>query len=298
MAVKKVEGTFCLDGLIEGPVFSSEDEIIIGDFVKDASKNGVRLHLSIDGGRFNILPGTEPVKLQAEGISADSIITDCVDRWLSNYSAAECNRLMSTLRSIEFMKNCERRTVYGIGPDGKTTYEQQTVDAKTIAPSVPPTRKEILKAGVVILLTVSVLIGVSSFFVPYREIFNKFWQSVRPYHVESIAFENKVYSKLFEIEKVEADKNSNWINITCRTLEDFPKTEEQMDIMWKAAKGTLQDKLAIESIARGYVLCEFYNAENKFITHRNCRMLLDEKENDKFSLVIPYNRQINRVEIK
>ena len=72
MAVDKLEGTFHLDGLIEGPVFSDDDEQMIRQFLSDARKNGITFHLSIDGGRFSILPDTEPVKLPAAAVSIAS----------------------------------------------------------------------------------------------------------------------------------------------------------------------------------------------------------------------------------
>jgi hypothetical protein len=298
MADNKVEGTFHLDGLIEGPVFSDDDEQIIRQFLNDARKNGIVFHLSIDGGRFSILPDTEPVKLPATGISADSIISDCVDNWLGNYSPGECNRLMSTLRSVEYLPNCEKQTLYGIGPAGKTTAEQRTVDANTVAPAPLPDRKAILKTTAMALFALCVIIAISAIFVPYRSIFARFWQSVRPYRAEELMFDAHAYAGFFNIDKAEFDKETQLIKITCTTLKDFPKTDEQLNKAWKNAEDSLPARLALESIARGYVLCEFFDSQNKFLTHRQCRIRRDPEQNDKFSILIPYNRCINRVNIK
>ncbi|MBW8015373.1 MAG: hypothetical protein FVQ82_04240 [Planctomycetes bacterium] len=298
MAEKKLEGTFCLDGLIEGPVFSGDDEQIIRQFINEARKNGITFHLSIDGGRFSILPGTEPVKLPAPAVSADSIIIDCVDKWLGNYSPSESNRLMSTLRSVEYLPNLEKQTLYGIGPAGKTTVEQRTVDADTVAPVPPPDRKVIIKTAAMALFAFCVIIAISTIFIPYRSIFGRLWQSVRPYRAEELIFDAHLYADFFNVDKAEFDKETQLIKITCTTLNDFPRTDEQLHNAWKNTEGSLLARLALESLARGYVLCEFFDSENKFIAHRQCRLIRDPEDNDKFSILIPYDRLINRVKFK
>ena len=298
MAVDKLEGTFRLDGLIEGPVFSDDDEQMIRQFLSDARKNGITFHLSIDGGRFSILPDTEPIKLPSAAVSADSIISACVDNWLRNYSPPECNRLMSTLRSVEYLPDREKQTLYGIGPAGKVTVEQRTVDADTIAPAPPPDRKAILKTAALTLFALCVIIAISAIFVPYRDIFGRFWRSVRPYHAEELKFDTHVYADFFNVDKAEFDKETQLIKITCTTLKDFPKTDEQLNEAWKKAEDSLPARLALESLARGYVHSEYFDSKNKFITHRNCRIHRDPEETDSFFILIPYNRLINRVEIK
>lgn len=298
MAGKKLEGTFFLDGLIEGPVFSDDDEQMIRRFLNDAGKYGIKLHLSIDGGRFSILPDTEPVKLPSSTISADSIISDCVDKWLGNYSPSECSSLMSTLRSVEYLPNLEKQTLYGIGPAGKTILEQRTVDAETIAPAPPLDRKVVIKTASITFLAFCAIIAISTIFVPYGKIFDRLWRSVRPFHVEKLVFDAHVYADLFNVDKAEFDKESQQIKIICTILEGFPKTDEELNEAWKKTEGSMTGRLALESVARGYLLCEFFDSENKFITYRRCRIHRDPENDEKFSILIPYNRYINRIEIK
>lgn len=298
MAVPKLEGTFHLDGLIEGPLFSDDDEQIIRRFIKEARTNGITFHLSIDGGRFSILPDTQPIKLPPAAVSADSTISTCIENWLANYSPPEYSQLMSTLRSVEYLPNRERQTLYGIHPAGKVSIEQRTVETDTIAPAPPPDTKAIVKNAAFFLMTLCVIVAISAIFVPYRDIFERFWQNVRPYNVEQLQISAQTYTDFFQIDKAQYDKKTRLIKITCTTLQDFPKTTQQLTDAWKNTDNSLPAKLAIESLARGYLLCEFFDSKDKFITHRSCRINYDPEQANSFYIFIPYNRLIQRVIVK
>jgi hypothetical protein len=298
MTAPKLEGTFHLDGLIEGPLFSDDDEQIIRRFIQEARTNGITFHLSIDGGRFSILPDTQPIKLPAAAVSADSTISTCIENWLANYSPPEHSQLMSTLRSVEYLPNRERQTLYAIHPAGTVSVEQRTVETETIAPAPPLDKKAILKNAAFFLMTLCVIIAISAIFVPYRDILGRFWQNVKPYNAEQLQINADTYADFFSIDTAEYDKETRLIKITCTTLEKFPITTQQLNQAWKKTDNSLPDKLAIESLARGYLLCEFFDAEDKFITHRSCRINYDPEKANSFYIHIPYNRLIHRVIIK
>jgi len=295
MGTVKLEGTFRLDGLIEGPMFSEEDEGLIHAFVQEARKHGMRFHVSTDGGRFSVLPDAAPVRLEAGAASADALVAARLERWLADYLPEERARLMSTLRSVEYVPGKEKQTLYGIHPGGKVTVDQRVVDAETAAPASPGDWRAAVKPALLAAAAFGIIVGVSAFFVPYGDILAKAWRSVRPYDLRTLALEAGTYGEFLRVGEVAFAKRSDMIRITLLPLEAFPRTEAQFDAAWRKAGDSLRSRLALEALMRGYVTCEFYDADGAFVTHRMCRM---HSTQTGLYILIPYDRNIQRVVIR
>jgi len=298
MAALKLEGTFHLDGLIEGPVFSQDDENLIKAFLRRAQRHGIAFHLSTDGGRFSLLPDTSPVRLPPTARSADALIVAELEKWLAEYTPEERSRIMSTLRSVEYVPRGEKLTLYGIHPAGKVTVEQRTIEADTIPPAPPPDLKAIARKALLAAAVLVILIAVSALFVPYRAIAAKTWRAARPLDPKRLIIDAAPYADFLQIGEVALEKKSGMIMLTLVPTQNFPRTEEQFDLQWNAADASLHERLAIEAMARGYLTCEFFDEKGAFISHHTCRMLPAKSRPELFYILVPWNRSVHRIRIK
>ncbi|MBI9017022.1 MAG: hypothetical protein JEZ07_07170 [Phycisphaerae bacterium] len=297
MPEKKMEGTFYIDGLIEGPIFDSADQQALDALVNQARGQGITLHLSTDGGRFSFLADRKPVKLQNQNIPAHSVISRLLDDWLVNYSPQQCDALMSTLRSAEYLPGKERQTIYGILPEGRISTQQRTVDADTVPQPIPMDRKSIIKASCFAFVIILAIIGISSFFVPYKQLAQQFISNIKPYDTEELSVDCSRYQSIFNVEKKELDKKNNVIKVSFKITKQYPFTKAQLENAWKAPDLSLDQKLALESLARKCLISEFYDKDGKYIGKNDSRIFAEPDQVDIVYILLPYNRDIKSVQL-
>jgi hypothetical protein len=297
VAERKVEGTFQLDGLLEGPVFSTDDENIINAFVKQAGGAGLKFHAAIDRARFSLLADTEPVEIRPGRESADARVVKCLNELLKNYSPEECMQLMSTLRSIEYIPGHEIQTLYGIKPDRTVAVEQRTVRADTIRPAAPPDWRYKLKLAAVLAVVLCAAIGVSAFFVPYRDIARRLIDNARPFKIQNLKIDAGPYAQFFQVEVVELDRAEGTIRIVCKASQTYPATEEELNELWKSSADSVSKRLAVEALMRNCLRCEFFDRDGDFRGQQVCYMHWQGEKKEVFSIVIPFNRYLDRVKI-
>jgi len=297
MANLKIEGTFHLDGLLEGPFFPDDDTDIISAFVKQASNAGLKFHTAIEGGRFSLLADTESVEIRSGEESAHVRMVKCLNELLSNYSSEECMKMMSTLRSVEYIPEYEIQTLYGIRPDGTVATEQRTVRANTIRPAQPPNWRDKLKLIVILVVVLCAAIGVSAFFVPYRDIAKRLIDKAKPFKIQNLKIDTDSYGQFFQVEQVELDRGEGIIRIVCKTLERYPATEDELNKLWKSSEDLLSQRLAVEALMRNYVRCEFFDRDGDFRGQQLCYIHWVEHKKETFSIVIPFKTYLDRVKI-
>ena len=298
MAIPKLEGTFHLDGLVEGAIFSEDNEQFIRSFVQHASAAGVKFHLSIDGGRFSLLADTAPIELPAQAPSAQVVISDALEVLLQNYAPEEIPRLMSTLRSIEYIPGHEIQSLYGIHPRGKISVEQRRIKVPTITPAAPPDWRYRIKEAGILAAVLCVLFGISAFFVPYRDIVRNFVENAKPFRIEQVKIDQAdSYARFFQVEAILINKKTKTFEIACKCLTDFPKDEQRLNEMWKSSQDSVGQKLALEALARNYLRCEIYNRQDVFSGQQLCRLHWDKDNQEYFYLVIPFSKDISRIKI-
>jgi hypothetical protein len=297
VAKVKIEGTFQVDGLLEGPIFSADDENIIGAFVKQAKGSGLVFDGAVDGGRFSLLPDTEPVEVRGGQESADARIVKCLTELLKNYSPEERMKLMSTLRSVEYISGHEIQTLYGIRPDGTVQVEQRTVWAETVRPAGAPQRRQKLRLACVLAIILGAAIVASAFFVPYRDIAARVLKNARPFKIQDLKIEAAAYEQFFQVESVELSRRDGIISIACRASEKYPATHAELNELWKSARDSLRQRLALEALARNSVRCEFYDRHGNFRGQQVCYMDWSMDDKGAFSIVIAFNRYLDRVKI-
>ena len=297
MDSRRIEGTFYLDGLLEGPLFSADDENIINAFVKQAKAAGLSFHAALDAGRFSLLADTQPVQIRPGGESADVRVVRCLNEFLKNYSPEECMKLMSTLRSVEYIPGHEVQTLYGIKPDGTAAVEQRTVRADTISPAQPPNWRYKLKLAVVLAVVLCAAIGVSSFFVPYRDIARRLIEQARPFKIQDLKVDAGDYAEFFSVEAMELDRCDEIIRILCKASQKYPATEDELNKLWKSSADSVSQRLAVEALKRNYVRCEFFDRDGDFRGQQLCYMRWKADKKEVFTIVIPFRRYLGRVRI-
>jgi len=297
MAGSKIEGTFRLDGLLEGPLFSDEDEGVIGDFVKRARKAGLNFHAVVDEGRFSLLADTAVVETGSGGEPAHVRVAKYLNELLENYSPEECMKLMSTLRSVEYIAGYEIQILYGIRPDGTAAMEQRTVRAETVRRAEPAHWRTKVKAILLLVIVLCVGIGVSAIFVPYRQIAAHVLEKAKPFRIQDFEVDTGAYGRFFRIERLELDRSREIIVIVCRQSERYPDTEAQLNELWKESSDSVSERLALEALMRNCVRCEFFGRDGDFEFQRLCYMHRHKGDKDLFSIVIPFRRDIRRVKI-
>jgi hypothetical protein len=297
MVSRKIEGTFQLDGLLEGPVFSADDENIISDFVKEAMGAGLKFHAAVDGGRFSLLADTEPVEIRPGGESADVRLVKCLNALLNSYSLEESIQLMSTLRSVEYIPGHEIQTLYGIKPDGTVAVNQRTVRADTIRPAQPLEWRHKLKLIFLLGVILCAAAGVSVFFVPYRDIAKRVIAKARPFKIQHLKIDAGPYGQFFEVEAVELDMDEDIIRIVCKVSESYPTTEDALNELWKSSADSVSQRLVVEALTRNCVRCEFFDRDGNFRGQQVCYMQWRGGKKEVFSIVIPFKRYLDRVTI-
>ena len=297
MDSRRIEGTFYLDGLLEGPLFSADDENIINAFVKQAKAAGLKFDTALDAGRFSFLADTEPVEIRPGEESADVRVVKCLNDFLKNYSPEECMKLMSTLRSVEYIPGHEIQTLYGIKPDATTAVEQRTVRAETIGPAQPPDWRYKLRLAAVLAVVLCAAIGVSSFFVQYRDIEWRLIENAWRFKIQDLKVDASAYGEFFSVEAMELDRDNEIIRILCRASQKYPATQDELNRLWKSSADSVSRRLAVEALTRNCVRCEFFDRDGDFRGQQLCYMRWKEDKKEVFTIVIPFRRYLGRVTI-
>jgi hypothetical protein len=272
MATQKIEGTFYIDGLLEGPIYSQEDENNINRIVRVSQKRGLVLIAAFDGGRFSILADSGNVQVNKLNNSVDNIVVQFLDDLIGNYSPDDYTQIMSTLRSIEYIEGYEIQTLYGIKHDGTVSVNQRTVEADTVKPAQPLSWQYKIKIAVIFLIILSVVFGISSFFVPYRDMARRFIAKAKPFKKENLKIDTQVFSNYFSIDAVEIDVIENVITIACKTSDNYPDTDEKINKLWKSSENSISQSLAVEALNRNSLRCLFFDFDGKYMGQVNCYM--------------------------
>lgn len=298
MVNPKIEGMFYLDGLLEGPLFSADDENIIHDFVKQARSAGFKFNVSINAGRFSLLTVTQPIKVESGVESADVQVAKCLNGLLSNYSPEECMQLMSTLRSVEYVPGREIQTIYGIKPNGTIVSEQRTISAYTITPARGLGWQYKLKLAIILVIALFLVISASAFFLPYHEMARSLLDKAGPVEIQQIEIDADLYKNFFQVERLEFDSDKGVIRILCIPLEAYPSTEVEFNELWKSSVESLSQRLVVEALMRNCVRCELFDHNGNFRGQQFCYLRWTEPDKKNFFVIaIAFDKCLDKIKI-
>ncbi len=236
---EKLEGTIILEGLIEGPMPPFPDaRQKIESWARSVAGGSIPFSVQIDTGHFSVLPGNDPVAVQAlfpgrtpgQPMPDPSVVVaDALSDLLRFFPPLERGQIFSTLRSMEFRPNLEVQTLYAVGPDGRAATRQQSVPAITIAAEAPISREEILKRGGLGLGVALVILLASTLVVPYRDLWRKFTATTEP---AKISVDTGPFSPYFQAQITGIDRASGLLLITFTRTAAFPQNEAAFDTLY------------------------------------------------------------------
>ncbi|MCE5278261.1 MAG: hypothetical protein ABFD92_12885 [Planctomycetaceae bacterium] len=264
----KVEGTLIVEGLFEGRLPQNSDAR--GDllqWIATAKAQGLSFSLEIDGNRFSLLPDNTPVHLSPGIGPGDRIVTQTLTSLLELFDPPQRLALDSTIRSTEYRRNEEVQTLYVVGPDGRVHSTQRVAAARTTAPPQPLSMRAKLKLAAVSLGIVALAVGVSTLFVDYRAWFGDLSDRMTALDANQIAAEAPAFAGLLTVgeKKLTRQDQTLVLELTLTAAKDFPADDAALEALLKGPNLPLRKRLAIESLARGYVRCDLYDKKGNAI---------------------------------
>lgn len=293
----KIEGTFYLDGLLEGRLCSEDDERLIRRFVVQTQADGLLFYSKIDRGHFSLLPKQQSCSRKTFDVSVDSRLRSHLETLLRSYSAGECGRFMSTLRSVEYIEGYENQVVYGIDANGAVVIEKRTVPAETTPPEKGLTTKQKIRFIASVSVIVLLALLVSSIFVPYRDIAVSVIESIMPYDVKGLDVSGRHYTDYFTLKEAAVNTRDRTIVLIFKPTAKFPATREQLNSEWLRVSDDMERRLVIEAIARKRFPCVLFTKEGKYYLEHTARMVWNE-DGDEFSLTLPFVKSLGKIELE
>lgn len=262
---EKVELTIVFDGLIEGKLPEIDGiEEKFRQWIGFAADLGIRFNLEISGSSFSILPETKPVSCNKLGEQPEEAVKQLLEQLLELLPEEGRSNVFSTLRSSEYKPGCEVQSLYAIGTQGGIRCETRTVDAKTTPPPTPISTRERIWMVVYGLVIVLAVLGVTSIFVDLRGIFDQFAGAVKPVEADEIEIDLGSFGEFITLEEKKVDSATGTLVLSLKRTKKFPTSEEELQKAFEKSGNSLPRRLAVESIARGYVRCELFDKDKKF----------------------------------
>ena len=297
----KTEGTVVLDGLVEGRLGPLPDtEKRLRAWVRAAAGAKLPFTLEIDGGSFSVLADNTPIDVEALAFKPARTVAEALDELVKVFPTGHRAAVLSTVRSMEYRANIEIQTVYAVGPDGEIHTQERTVEAVTKAPPKPLTRKEKIRLGVTGLIFALLIFAVSSIFIDYRGLFRSVAETVTPYDTEAMKVETGGFGEYFTVEgkKVVSHRGVSSLRLTLKRTKAFPRTDAALKAALAKSPDSLSKRLTVEALARGYVRCESFDKDGKFIAFTTRRITdLRTKETVDVDVPLPAKGRPTRVVI-
>ncbi len=282
---QKVEGQFILSGLLEGPLPDVEDaESYLDACVEKLRAHGLNCDLSVEGGRFSLLPEQEPVRIEDADVVPAELVREAVENIAAN-CAGGLSGLTSTLHSSEYRSGTEIQTVYLIQQDGSVEARQREVEAETTPPQRRMSRYEKIKLGLLGLGIALLLAGLSAFFVDYGDFLRAVTHHVSPIKAKKIEVETSAFAPYLNVTGRKIDIAQRALILELKRGDEFPVTEKDRRQLAEWKSDDVSSKLTAETILRGYIRCEVFAEDGDFMKATFCRIKsLRKKETTKIGV--------------
>lgn len=288
-----IEGTFRLDGLLEGPLLSADDTAYLQEFVAQARQEHLSFSLTHQFNRFSLLGDNQAVTKPTSTHSIDTLVTQHLNRLLRHFPREDRGRLMSTVRSIEYKAGQAIHTLYTIGPQGEIQTEQRVVPTSTRPPASVFARIQWLVYASVLVL----LLGASSVFIPYRSWIDSVIHPAPDFDCNSLTVTAPHFDALLDHVAVKYDPNQSAFVVTCLVKPSFPRTSEALNRAWLSTRTSLFDRLTIEALARGQIRCQLLDDSGKLLGQWIVPMQWSQNSDHQFSLTIPFHPQTKTIQL-
>lgn len=296
---ERVEGTVKLDGLLEGRL-SSAPEIRerLREWEAFAASNKLAFNLQFEGDTFSLLAEPVPVPVEMLGDEPAETVRQALEQLLKLFPPEERRTLVSTIRSIEYRKGAEVQTLYYVAPDGSIRIRERTLSASTTPPPKRFTPREKVYVVSIAVLVALLVLALSSFFVDYRVMFRALLEGIIPLDANELTVETPHFQQYFTIEGKTLSDSRKTLILTLKRTDAFLRDEVALQAALEKAKPSITACLAVEALARGYVRCEYFDRDEKFLGFSLHRIAgLSQAETVKINVPLPEKGRLARLVI-
>lgn len=269
----RVEGSFLLDGLIEGQLpGDAETPERLREWAGAMKRLGLDVQLELDGGSFSLLANESRSQASRVGPQPAAQIRDLVEQLVGCFPDPTAAALFSTLRSVEIRPGVEVQTVYVVRPDGSVEAPERVLDASTAPPPKPPTAREWVKVGLVSLVLLAALFGVTSLFVDWRGAVESMWNRVVPFDASEVEIVS-AFDPYFRVVERERAGGGKVLRLTLERTKAFPKDDDAIRRAFvQLADVSPTDQQVLSALGRGYVRVEIFDENEKFLGFHDVRI--------------------------
>ncbi len=300
MAAAPIEGTYTLDGMLQGKIpESAHAEMVenLQEWARSATEAGFPFSLEIDGGQFSLLCGSQVQKISSPGIAVVDTLCDSINALIESFPPEGRAQLFSTVRSSEIVKGAEIQGLYMIGQDGLIRSQTRKVEVETASAAQPLSGKDKIKMLAVSAGVIIAFIAISSLFIDFKQVFGGFQNRMKILKVEDIEFESALYTDYVDVELVKLDRRNGGLDLV---LKRGPKFGEISATHLKADnEGISWDNLLVMSnLKRGYIPVLIHGTDAGVVREAKIPIssltLLDEAP---AFLKLPRNTMVKRLEL-
>ena len=166
--MKPIEGTFILEGLVQGPVPDVHDAAeLLQRFAADLVRNHLPLTLEVSGGQFSLLADGQPhpcSDFHPRPISG--CMQQALEQLLALLPPQDRSQVISTLRSREFQPGTVRQTLFTIVANGQVQVQTRESPADVILQS--SLRSQLMKRRLMIGGLAVLALGVVATVVDFK----------------------------------------------------------------------------------------------------------------------------------
>jgi hypothetical protein len=261
---EKIEGTFRLDGLLKGPLPAlPAAEARMREWVVFARSGGLNFSLNVEGGAFDLMPDEAAVPAERVGVRPHETAAETLGQFIGLFLPAQRAALSCSLRSIEYRHGCEVQAVYLIAPDGRVDPRSRTVDADTSPPPAPSLeRRRKVRLALIGLAAAAAILAIA-WPLGLNRVAADLWADFAPLAPGEMAIDAAAFDGFFTAEVKSVARGNRSVEVVLHRGPRYPMTAGDIDKLYAAAASVPQ-RLAVDTLARGYATCEMFSAEGQF----------------------------------
>jgi len=269
----RIEGTFGLEGLIEGRLPPDPEAAKrLRDWVDAVAQLGLEVQLEVEGGSFSFLAGDSRVLASTLGPRPAERVRDLVEQLARSFDDPAAAGLFSTLRSVEVRPGAEIQTVYAIHADGSVEAPEREVEAVTTPPAAPTSARDWVKVAAVSVVLLAALLGITSFFVDWKAAAESLWNKVVPLDVSELEITSD-FDLFFGVVAREGAGGGAVVKLTLERTDAFPRDDDALRRAYEqAGHASPRERLILDALGRGYVRAEIFGEDGSFLAFHEVRV--------------------------
>ena len=259
-----LEDTYVLEGILQGPMPAHGDAASALEAL-GAQLGGKNAHFSFqrDGGQFSLLADEKTHDARVfHPLTLSACIQQTLEQVMSRLTPPERMQVFSTLRSREYRLGSEQQTLYQVVPPGIVQIQTRDAPADVQARAKPWTRKEKVFFGMGAAGILGLAVGVSTFFIDYRELFGRALSNIRGTKLSELKVDA---ASLEGYVKVEAKELNTAKDVLVLTLSRGPKWDEAAKAAPTPPAADWPTTLAVEALHKKYAAVMLLDTDGRVV---------------------------------